>query len=94
MDGIEKLYFESENRFIYNPIEKSIDFRGRRATDYKLNRSVKLPKPLPAEDEFQCEVRRRSYLAALEAYREFNKLTEMKRRKKRRKKNTKKPPGE
>ena len=58
IDGVEdtlaELFNECKNRYVFNPVEKSIDFSGRRATDYKMNRNVHLPKPTDNDRELQC----------------------------------------
>ena len=67
-DHLIELYSECKDRYIYEPVKNCIDFGARRATDYKLNRSVILPKPMDSERELQCELRRTSYLKAFEEY--------------------------
>ena len=66
--SLMELFLECKDRYVYDPINKGIDFTGRRATDYKLNRSVKLPKPMSNELEFDCELRRREYLKIFREY--------------------------
>ena len=68
-DDTAKLFMKCKDRFIYNPVSNHIDFTTRRATDYKLNRNVNLPKPMDSEKELQCELRRTSYLKAFNTYR-------------------------
>ena len=78
-----------KERFIYNPVGNYIDFTARRATDYKLNRNVNLPKPMNSEKELQCELRRSSYLKAFNDYRsevEERKITQQKKKKEKMKK--------
>ena len=65
---IREIWNKSKNRYVYNPIEKSISFSKRRPTDYKLNKFIHLPKPLSNEQEFYCEMRRRRYEQVLETY--------------------------
>ena len=62
------LFMECKDRFVYNPVFRSADFSKRRATDYKLNRDIKLPKPMSGDLEFDCEVRRREYLRQFRDY--------------------------
>ena len=64
------MFRECKDRFVFNPLDKTIDFSTQRATDYKLNRSVKLPKPMDANKELQCEIRRTQYLKAFDKYEE------------------------
>ena len=58
----------SKDRFIYDPLHKSVSFCRRKPTDYKLNRYVHLPEPLDCDGEFQCELRRRKYMQVLAKY--------------------------
>ena len=67
-DVLLDLWKKEKHRFIYNPFTTSIDFTGRRPTDYKLNSRVILPKPLDAENEYLCEFRRRTYLDVYNNY--------------------------
>ena len=62
------IFNECKGRFVYNPLSKSINFSDRKATDYKLNRNVKLPEPMSSELEFDCEVRRREYMKQFSIY--------------------------
>ena len=75
---LHELYLENKNRFTYNPTERSISFQKRRATEYKLNKSVKLPKPLNSDQEFECEVRRREFL---QSFYEYTNIQEKRKRK-------------
>ena len=65
---LEQLFDKCKTKFVYDPVENSINFTKRKPTDYKLNKSVTLPKPLDSELELQCELRRRSYMKAFEEY--------------------------
>ena len=56
---IKKIWRDESHKYIFNPFTKTMDFGKRRPTDYKLNRRVKLPKPLDADGEFLCERKRR-----------------------------------
>ena len=70
-DRIEKLYetfYDYKDKYIYNPLNTTINFNLRRASDYKLNKYICLPKPLPDEEEFECEYRRREYLKGFDEY--------------------------
>ena len=67
-DTLQKIFEENEQRFTFNPIEKTVKFTHKRPTDYKLNRHVKLPRPLSTDQEFECETRRRSYIKAFRKY--------------------------
>ena len=62
------IFNECKGRFVYNPLSKSINFSDRKATDYKLNRNVKLPEPMARDMEFDCEVRRREYMKQFSIY--------------------------
>jgi len=65
---LNEVFRENQNRFIFNPIDNKISFNKRRATDYKLNKSVKLPQPMEANEEFECEMKKREYIQAFKAY--------------------------
>ena len=68
-DGdLAELFSECKDRYVHNPVDNCIDFTTRRATDYKLNRNVHLPKPMSSEKELQCELRRSTFIKAFEAY--------------------------
>ena len=72
-DRLQRLFDKFEDakeRFTFNPLEKTLNFNKKRVTDYKLNKHVKLPKPLKTDSEFECEVRRRHYLSAFKKYRQ------------------------
>ena len=60
-DLLHDIWEQEEHRYPYNPFTCELDFSKRRPTDYKLNTRVSLPKPLDADGEFQCEIRRRAY---------------------------------
>ena len=68
--NLEEIFNKCKDRFIYNPLEKTINFSRRRATDYKLNRNVMLPGPLDNDKELECEIRRSSYMKAFDEYQE------------------------
>ena len=63
-----------KERFTFNPLRKSLNFNKKRVTDYKLNKHIKLPKPLKTDSEFECEVRRRYYLSAFNKYKKIGSL--------------------
>ena len=63
-----KFFNENRDRKVFDPISKTVDFSGRRPTDYKLNKHVILPKPIDSLGEFECELRRREYMGV------FNKV--------------------
>ena len=63
-----KIFNENSHRKVYNPIDKTVDFSGRRSTDYKLNRQVTLPKSNDSLWEFECELRRRKYMEVFAKY--------------------------
>ena len=67
-DILLKLFEGVKNSHVYNPLDRTIKFSDRRATDYKLNKSVILPGPLDSNQEFQCELRRQFYMKALDQY--------------------------
>ena len=67
-DELLGIFMEAKDSHIYNPLEGSISFLNRKPTDYKLNKTVILPKALDSEKEFQCELRRLEYMKALEEY--------------------------
>ena len=68
---LNEVFRENQNKFIFNPVDNMINFNKRRATDYKLNKSIKLPRPMEANDEFQCEMKKREYVRAFKAYQEI-----------------------
>ena len=78
--------------FVYDPLKNEINFSKRKATDYKLNKSVILPDPLDSIEELQCELRRVAYMEAWKKYQEtikdMNENTKAKKESKRRKKKT------
>ena len=49
---------EARSRMVYSKEEKNLDMGNLRATDYKYNRYVHLPKPKTAEDEALHEIRK------------------------------------
>ena len=65
---LNEVFRENQNRFIFNPIDNRINFNKRRATDYKLNKSVKLPRPMEANEEFECEMKKREFIQEFKAY--------------------------
>ena len=65
---LNEIFVEKQNKFIFNPIKKSIGFNKRGASDYKLNKSVKLPRPVKTEQEFQCEAKKQEYMKIFKAY--------------------------
>ena len=76
-EKLASLYFECKDRYVHDPVNNTIDFTTRRATDYKLNKNVILPKPMDSSKELQCELRRSAYLKAFDEYQ--NEINEMKR---------------
>ena len=63
-----EIFDKCKDRFVFNPLENSINFAQRKPTDYKLNRNIILPKPLGPDLELQCELRRHNFIKALEVY--------------------------
>ena len=68
---IKKRWEEEKHRFVFNPLTQTINFNSRRATDYKLNKNVNLPKPLTCEEEFECETRKQAFI---ETYKDHYKV--------------------
>ena len=68
-----QLWEDESHSYVYDPFNKEVDFSKRRPTDYKLNSRIILPKPLPIDGEFQCEVRKRSYLHSFDEYNQMSK---------------------
>ena len=66
--NLEEIFEKCRDRLIFDPLVNRIDFSKRRATDYKLNRSVILPAPLDNDKELECELRRKGYMAAFDEY--------------------------
>ena len=62
---LDHTWKKEKHRFPYDPFTNEISFQARRPTDYKLKTRVALPKALGGEEEFKCEVRKRSYLNTL-----------------------------
>ena len=67
-EEISKIWTDTKDRYVYNPVNRSVSFLKWKPTDYKLNKYTHLPKPLDFETEFQYEVRRRKYLSVLDGY--------------------------
>ena len=63
-----EIWKECRHKYVYDPINKSVGFANRRATDYKMNKFVHLPKAIDDTDEFYCEERRRKYLKIFDMY--------------------------
>ena len=59
---INRIWCDSKDRYVFDPISKAINFNDRKATDYKLNKNVFLPKALEPDKEFECEQRRRAFI--------------------------------
>ena len=91
LDGtLGELFELCRERFIFNPLENSIDFTSRKATDYKLNKNVHLPRPMDSNKELQCELRRINYLKAFDKYQSEIRETEADAVKKKKQKDDKK----
>ena len=65
---LHSMWMDSRHKYIFDPFKRSINFNHRRATDCKINKRVKLPRPLNASQEFECELRKRKYLEAYNKY--------------------------
>ena len=61
---ILRIWDENKSCCIFNPLRKNIDFNKAKPTDYTINKHIHLPKPLPVEEEFQCKIRKKSYMKA------------------------------
>ena len=72
--NLEALWAKESHKFTFNPFHKSLDFRHRRPTDYKLNKRVILPKPLDEKQEFFCEIKKRGFTDAFHKYEIKNKF--------------------
>ena len=72
---IRELWDDNEERFIYNPIKKTINFTKARPTDYVLNKHIHLPKPLEIEEEINCEIRKKKFMKAFKEYTDRKKET-------------------
>ena len=79
-DRLHDIFHEQKNRYIYNPLEKSVGFNKRNASDYKMNKSIKLPKPLSSDKEFECEIKKREYDKAFNKYKSIEKRRNMKKK--------------
>ena len=51
LDELYSLFVESGGKYVYNPFSDTINFNKRRASDYKLNKKICLPKPMSDELE-------------------------------------------
>ena len=71
VDAMKRIWSTESHRYPFDPFVKTMNFSSNRPTDYKMNRRIKLPKPLDTEDEYKCDLRRRSLQ---ETFREFNNL--------------------
>ena len=69
LDEIYNIFKKNEGRYVFNPITRKINFNSRRASDYKLNKNISLPKSLKGEAEFECEMRRREFMECFHNYR-------------------------
>ena len=67
---INKKWAESKHKYVFDPLTRIVDFSDRRPSDYKLNKTVHLPKPLESQEEFHCELRRREFLATFDEFNE------------------------
>ena len=67
-DTLGDLFQRCRKKFTFDPVENTIDFTARKATDYKLNKNVYLPRPMDSNRELQCELRRTNYLKAFDRY--------------------------
>ena len=68
LEKIHKLFEENRKRKIFDPFQKNINLNYRRVTDYKMNKSVNLPGPLPNDREFEGEMRRRIFIKTYKGY--------------------------
>jgi len=68
LDTLTRLWTENRERLIYDEISGSVDFSTMRPTDYRHNKSVKLPKPIDSDGEFGCELRRRKILTTFDQF--------------------------
>merc|ERR1712155_124734 len=55
---------DAEERLIYNPVTKTVDFRKYRATDAPMNANLKLPRAQTQEYEVGLELRRSEWMKA------------------------------
>ena len=63
---------EAKSRQVFDPIERTFDYRKKRATDLKENCRVTLPKCLPTTEEACMETRRKAYLTRFNTHKEAN----------------------
>jgi hypothetical protein len=63
---------EAKSRQVFDPIEKTFDYRKKRVTDLTENSRVTLPKPLPISEEAGMETRRKAHMAKFNTYKEEN----------------------
>ena len=89
IEKIDKIWEESKSKYTYNPKTKTLSFLERKPTDYKLNKYVNLPKAIDDEGEFQCEIKKRKYLQALDDFRKLRREQEQRYREKRKRKKEK-----
>ena len=53
---------------IYDPISNRVNFNNRKVSEYKHNKKITLPGPMPTDKEVEGEQRRKLYLQAFEDY--------------------------
>ena len=68
--AVSTAWEHEKHSFIFNPFLNEINFTERCPTDYKLNKGIILPKPLEADKEFECELRRRRFWGAFKQYKD------------------------
>ena len=71
-DILKEIWDGEKHRFVCDPFHKTLDFRFRKPTDYKLNKRLMLPRPLDDVGEFYCELKRRSYNHVFDEFQKQN----------------------
>ena len=72
LDEIYRIFKENSGRYIFNPTTKTVNFNRRNSSDYKLNKTISLPRSLNSEAEFECEMRRREFMESFIEYKNKN----------------------
>ena len=77
---LNSLWLETQGRATYNLETQTVDFANLLPSDYKLNRNISLPKPLPKPQEMECEFIREGLRDVFRKYKEHME-SKMKRKK-------------
>ena len=70
MNKLRESWRETQEKYIFDPIQEVLNFNAVRPTAYKHNKFVRLPQPMTNDEEFKCETRPRKYMDILKEYKE------------------------